>query len=73
VVIIICACFAVEYSIPVGSGRFEFLLSDDVSADSSPPGLVGCLQNLIVDGRQVGVGNADSAQQILVGLCAAKG
>ena len=56
-----------------GSGQFLFLLSEDVSRDSLPPGLVGCVRNVSVDGVEVGVESADLAQQILVGLCPAEG
>ena len=43
-----------------------------MSADSVPPGLVGCVRNVEVDGVRVGVDNADSAELILVDLCAAE-
>ena len=44
-----------------------------MSRDSLPPGLVGCVRNVNVDGVEVGVESADLAQQILVGLCPAEG
>ncbi len=62
-----------DYSVREGSGQFVFLLSEDVPADSVPPGLVGCVRNVEVDKVSVGVENADSAELILVGLCAAEG
>lgn len=60
------------YTVPEGSGQFLFLLSEDVSADSLPPGLVGCVRNVDVDRVPVNVETADSAEQVLVGLCASE-
>ena len=44
-----------------------------MSADSLPPGLVGCVRSVGVDGEEVGIENADTADRILVGLCPAEG
>lgn len=59
---------AAELVVPIGSGSFKFLLSQDVSSDEIPPGFAGCVREVTVGGEPMMV-EADMAEGLLPGLC----
>ena len=58
-----------DFITPPGSGQFNFLLSGEVDGDGPPPGFVGCVQELSIDGDVVTLQEADQAEDILNGFC----
>ena len=60
------------YKVPLGSGQFAFLLDQNTSPDSLPPSYVGCVDAITRNGQPFGLEDADSSQNLLIGLCPAE-
>ena len=65
-----CVFYLAGFTVPEDSSLFQFLLSSSVSRNSLPPGLVGCVREVEVQGNN-DLSQLDVAamEKILMGVC----
>lgn len=60
--------YAAGLVVPEGFGMFGFLLSDELPVDNLPPGLVGCVTDVRVDGDDLTLLEL-TFEEVLEGFC----
>lgn len=60
---------AAEFTIVEDSDLFRFLLSSSVPRDSLPPGLSGCVNSIMIDGKDLQPADVMFMEHVLIGVC----
>lgn len=65
----ICSYLAAGFAVLEGSDLFRFLLSASLPRDSAPPGLLGCVDNVMIGEDLFSLQDAVSMENLLIGFC----